>query len=206
MHEEEIREGIPNDSLFASDSNPADSWYVRFGIGLIKIPAFHILSWCHILSAVPAVAISLNITTMATSFGHSELVVRLPIYGPISGLITNLSVGFISDRTLKYVSRLNYILIGKLLQTLFVILAIFYGYNSHILSGLVLSTYINNGFSSVITPTLVTEYFGSHYFMRIWGAIMLANASLVMVLNVIIGALYDNAITALFVSKEPIYC
>ena len=195
VHEEENMRDIRNDSLFNNDNNPADSWHVGFGISLLKIPALHILSWCHILSAVPDVTICINITTMATSFGHNGLVVSLPIQGPICALLTTLVVGFISDRTLKYVSRLSYVLIANLLELFFFIFATFYGDDPHILSGLVLSTYIHSGFNSVIVPTLVTEYFGSDYFMRIWGAILLAGALLTMVLNVIIGAWYDNAIT-----------
>ena len=196
MHEEERTEDVRNNSLFNNDSDkPADSWFERFGMGLIKMPAFHILSWCHILSTVPALAIGNNITTMATSFGHSGLVVSLPIYGPTAALSTCLVLGFISDRTLKYVSRLSYVLIAHLLELFFFILAIFYGNNSHVLSGLVLSTYIHKGVTSVLIPTLVTEYFGSHYFMRIWGAINFAGALLAMGLSVIIGALYKNTIT-----------
>ena len=176
-------------------SNPANSWYMRFGIGVMRLPAFHILSWCYLLSAVPGVAIFNNITTMATSFGHTGLAVSLPIYGPILGLLITPSVGFISDRTLKYVSRLIYVFIGNLPLFLFYIVSILCGDNSHILSGLVLSAFFQYGLYAAIIPTLITEYFGSKYFMRIWGAELLTGALLVMILNTLIGVLYQDAIT-----------
>ena len=83
-----------------------------------------------------------NITTMATSFGHTGLAVSLPIYGPMLGLLITLAVGLISDRTFKYFSCLIYLFIGQFPQFLFFIISIFCGDNLHILSGLVLSTSI----------------------------------------------------------------
>ena len=183
--------------FFCTDDSsiPANSWYMRLGIGVMTLPAFHILSWCFLLSAVPHVAIFNNITTMATSFGHTELAVSLPIYGPILALLITLTVGFISDRSLTYVSRLIYIFVGNFPQFLFFIISIFCGDNSHILSGLVLYAFIQNGLLMTIIPTLITEYFGRSYFMRIWGAEILTSALLGMILNTIIGVLYQDAIT-----------
>ena len=177
------------------DNNPANSWHMRLGIGVMKIPAFHILSWCFLLSAVPQLAIINNVSIIATSFGHTELALSLQIYGPVMGLLAGLAIGFISDKTHKYVSRLVYVVIGHLPQLLFHILSIFCGENPYIFSGLVLSSFINCGFLSTIIPTLITEYFGSHYYMRIWGAEKLTSALLVTILNTIIGALYQAAIT-----------
>ena len=174
---------------------PADSWRVRFGIVVMKLPAFHILSWCYLFSSVTQMMIMLNITTMATSFGHNGLAVSLPIYGPIIGLLTTSTIGYISDRTLRYVSRLVYVIMAEVLLTLFFTLSIFQGNESHIFSGLVLSSYILLGFQVALIPTLITEYFGSHYFMRISGLEMLINASLTLILSTIVGELYQSAIT-----------
>ena len=49
---------------------------------------------------------------MATSFGHTGLAASLLIYGSVTGILTTLAIGFISDKTLKYVSRLVYVFIG----------------------------------------------------------------------------------------------
>ena len=193
--EEERTENVHNHSLFNNDNNePADSWYERFGMRLMKIPAFHILSWGYMLSAVPTLAIDSNITTIAASLGFSILGVSVPVYGPITSLITSLVIGLISDRSLQYVSRLSYALIVHILLLFFFILATFYGDNFHVLLGLLLATYVHIGFALVIFPTVVAEYFGNHYFIRIWGAILLAVAILTTVLNVIIGGLYIDTI------------
>ena len=176
-------------------SNQANTWYMRLGIGVMKLPAFHILSWCYLLSNMPQISIFYNITTMATSFGHTGLAVSLPIYGPMLGLLITPAVGFISDRTLKYVSRLIYIFIVNLPQIIFYILSIFCGDNPYIFSGFVLSAFIQHGLLLTITPTLITEYFGRHYFMRIWGAEVLTGALLLMIMNAVTGVLYQNAIT-----------
>ena len=181
---------VPDDS-----TNPTNSWHIRLGIGLLKLPVFHIFSWSFLLAAVPQIAIIINTTAMATAFGHKRLAVTLPIYGPISGIVITPAVGFVSDGTLQYVSRLLFVFIGHLPQFLFYIVAIFCGDNSYILSGLVVSSYIQCGFHSAIIPTLITEYFGSRYFMSIWGAELLTNSLLVMIMNVIIGVLYQDAIT-----------
>ena len=195
MHEGERTEDVRNNSLFNNDSDkPADSWFERFGMRLMKIPAFNILLWGYMLSAVPTLAIGSNITTIAGSFGYSKPGVSVPVYGPIIALLKSLTVGFISDRTVKYVSRLGYALIAHLLELFFFIFAIFYGDNFHVFSGLLLSTYTHKGVTWVTIPTLAAEYFGNHYYMQIWSAIILAVALLTMALNVIIGALYIDAI------------
>ena len=196
IHKEGNPEKVHSVCFYTDDgSNPTNSWYIRLGLGLMKLPAFHILSWCFLFSAAPQLVIFSNITTMATSFGHTGLAASLLIYGSIIGILTTLAIGFISDRTLKYVSRLVYVFIGHFPQFLFYIVSIFCGDNPNILSGLVLSAYIQCGLHATIIPTLITEYFGSHYFMRIWGAEMLTNALLAMILNVVIGHLYQDAIT-----------
>ena len=196
IHHDKETEEVQSFCFYTDEgSNSANSWYMRLGIGVMRLPAFHILSWCYLLSAVPQIAIFNNITTMATSFGHAGLAVSLPIYGPILGLLITPSVGFVSDRTLKHVSRLMYVFIGQFPQFLLHILSIFCGDNWYILSGLVLSAFIQLGLHTAIIPTLITEYFGSHYFMRIWGAELLTSAILVMILNAIIGVLYQDAIT-----------
>ena len=195
IHNDKETKEVQSFFFYTDDgSNPADSWYIRLGIGVMRIPAFHVLTWCYLLSAVPQIAIFINITTMATSFGHTGLAVSLPIYGPILALLITLTVGFISDRTFKYVSRLIYVFIGHFPQFLLFIVSIFCGDNSYILSGLVLSAFIQQGLHMAIIPTLITHYFSSHYFMRIWGAELLINAILVMILNTIIGVLYQDAI------------
>ena len=195
MQGEPIRNKVPSVCFLNDDGSlPADSWYMRLGIGVLKLPVFHILLWCNILSSVPKLAVMINITTMATSFGHHSLAVNLPIWGPILGLLTP-AIGYISDRTLKYVSRLVYIVMAEVLLLLFFIVSIFQGNDSHIFSGLVLSSYILFGFHAALIPTLITEYFGSHYFMRIWGLQMLTNALLTLLMTAIVGTLYQNAIT-----------
>ena len=175
-------------------SHPANSWYMRLGIGIMKLPVFHVLSWCFLLSIIPEIIIISNLALMGTSFGHRGLATSLLIYGPILGLLITLAVGFMSDRTLNYVSRIFYVFIGHLPNSLFYILSIFYGDCPYILSGLVLSAFIQNGSHATIIPTLIAEYFGSHYFMRIWGAELFSGALLAMMLNAIIAVSYQDAI------------
>ena len=175
-------------------SEPANSWYAHLGIGLMKVPAFHIFSWCLFLSSAPQSAIISNITTMANSFGHKGLAMRLINYGHIVGLLITPLIGVISDWTLEYASRLVYVILGHIPLFLFLIVSIFYGDNSNIFSGLVLSSYIQIGSHSATVPTLITEYFGCHYFVRVMGAKTLTIALLETILNISIGALYQDAI------------
>ena len=91
--------------------NPTNSWHIRLGIGLLKLPVFHIFSWSFLLAAAPEAVIFINTTTMATAFSHKQLAVNLPIYGPILGTFIPPAVGYVSDRTLKYVSRLLFVFI-----------------------------------------------------------------------------------------------
>ena len=181
---------------FVNDNNGSSpgGWMERTGLDLMKIPAFHVLSWCFFLMDALHLVVVANITTMAASFGHDKLAITLPIWGPIAALIAGLTVGFISDLTMKYMSRLVYVFVGNSLQTLFVILSIFWGDAFSIFMGLVLSTYINNGFVFSVIPTLFSEYFDTHHFVRNWGAVLFIDSLLSLLLGVLVGIFYENAI------------
>ena len=181
---------------FVNDSNGSSpgGWMERIGLDLIKIPAFHVLSWCFFLMDAMQLVVAANLTTMAASFGHHKLAKTLPIWGPIASLIAGVILGFVSDLTVKYFSRLVYLFVGNSLQTMFFILSIFWGDTSSIFMGLVMSAYINSGFVFSVIPTLYSEYFGIHHFVRNWGAVLLADSLVSLLIGVIVGFFYDNAI------------
>ena len=172
-----------------------DDWCERWGINLLKIPAFHILSWCFLLVAPLQVTVFTNITTMAASFGHSGLLLTLPIYGPVCALLTMPTVGLISDCTTKYVSRVAYIIVSVVLETLFFVFSIFWGDGFYIFFGLVISVYFHTGILYSIIPTLLSERFGTRHLMRNWGAELLASGLLAIIMCTVAGAFYQDAIT-----------
>ena len=195
IHREGNIEEVHSVCFYNDDgSHPTNSWYMRLGIGVMKLPVFHILSWCFLFSIIPEITVLSNIALMGTSFGHRGLAISLLIYGPIVGLLITLLIGFISDKTLSYFSRLFYVFIGHLPHSIFYALSIFYGDRPYILSGLVLSAFIQHGSHATIITTLIAEYFGSHYFMRIWGVELFSSAVLAMLLNAIIAVSYQSAI------------
>ena len=166
----------------------------RTGLDLMKIPAFHVLSWCFFLMDTLQLVVTANLTTMAASFGHHKLGETLPIWGPVASLTAGVIFGFVSDLTLKHISRLVYVFVGNSLQTMFFILSIFWGDTSSIFIGLVMSVYINSGFVFSIIATLYSEYFGTHHFMRNWGGVLLADSLVSLLVGVIVGFVYENAI------------
>ena len=179
---------------YDGDSSSEDSWHERLGINLLKVPAFHLFSWCFLLVAPLQATVFTNITTMAASFGHTGLLLTLPIYGSVFAFLTMPTVGIISDCTTKYVSRVVYIVMGMVLETLFFVLSIFWGETFYVFFGLVVSAYFHTGILYSIGPTLSSEYFGTRHLMRNWGAELLASALLATILCTIAGAFYQNAI------------
>ena len=135
-----------------------------------------------------------NITTMAASFGHDKLAITLLIRGTIASFISGLTFGTVSDLTVKYMSRVSHIFMDNSLQTLFFILSIFWGDTSRIFTALVMTVYINNGCLFAVIPALLSEYFGSHHFMRNWGAETFLTSLLSLVLGVTVRSFYQNAI------------
>ena len=182
---------------FIADNNDSSSsgWMECVGLDLMKIPAFHIVSWCFLLPVSMQLVVFTNITTMSASFSYDKLAITLPIWGPVAAFITGLASGFISDLTVKHMSRVFYAFVGNSLQALFFILSIFWGDTASIFTGLVIVAYINNGFLFAIIPTLLSEYFGTHHFMRNWGAVTFINALLSLIIGVIVGALYQTTET-----------
>ena len=78
-----------------------DGWFERLGLDLMKVPAFHILSWCFLLGCSLQLLVFANITTIAVSFRLNDLAVTLPTFGPLVAFAITLLFGYISDRTFK---------------------------------------------------------------------------------------------------------
>ena len=182
-------------SFIDDNDSPSSGWMECVGLDLMKIPAFHLISWCFLLPVSLQLVVFTNITTMAASLGFDKLGIMLPIWGPVAAFIIGLTSGFISDLTVKHMSRVFYATVGNSLQTLFFILSIFWGDTPSIFTGLVIVSYINNGFLFATIPTLSSEYFGTHHFMRNWGAETFTSAVLSFILGLVLGGFYQNAIT-----------
>ena len=147
------------DDVNDGDSGTADDWHELLGINLLKVPAFHIFSWCFLLVAPLQATVFTNITTMAASFGHIGLLLTLPIYGSVFAFFIMPTVGLISDCTTKYVSRMVHIMMGVVLETLFFVLSIFWGDRFYFFFGLVLSAYLHTGILYSIWPNLIKRVF-----------------------------------------------
>ena len=60
------------------------------------------------------------------------------------------------------------------------------------------SVYVGYGVFFAIIPTLTSEYFGMHHFIRNWGMLYFINAVLTFVAMAIFGALYSSEAVGLY--------
>lgn len=179
----------------ARELNPDVATEEVTGLKLLRLFDFHYLAWAFIMCASLQLVFQVNITTFLKSShleSHNTLLTTLSF---ASGLAAKFLFGFTSDMIVHRVPRAAIILGTTAVQTVILTLCIFKADSFAMLLLATLGVGIPNGATWCLTPVMTSELFGTRYFGRNWGTMMLGVAFGGLALQKIFGALYDMEIT-----------
>ena len=135
-----------------------------------------------------------NITAYLKSFDQESYSTLFTTLNPIAAVVSKFLAGFVSDLLLKKMPRTAILLIYNIVQTIVLILCIFWGDNLVLITATVIVLGMANGAMWCLTPIILSEYFGLKYFGRNWGFFMLGNALSGIALQEAYGWMYDSSI------------
>ena len=166
------------------------------GKALIKRLDFHFLFWTSSMCGGLQLMYQNNITAYLKSFDIERYSTLFTTLNPIAAVASKFFAGFVSDLLLNklHVPRTAILLIYNLIQTIVLILCIFWGDNLVLMTTTVIVLGFANGAMWCLTPIILSEYFGLKYFGRNWGFFMLGNALSGLVLQEAYGWMYDSSI------------
>ena len=184
---------IENAVSFVNEGD-SENWCDRLGFTQFVLPSFQLLTWAFLFGGSVQLMYFPNVTIYTTSYTMPSLAVSMPVVGPISGSFVTFAGGLASDRTIRYTSRLTYLIIGTVLQTFVFFISIDHGDNCYVFIITTVVVYSNAGQYWSIFPTLASDYFGMHHFTRNWGLLLMGNALLTLALGYVFALFYDHAI------------
>ncbi|KAK3583809.1 hypothetical protein CHS0354_022855 [Potamilus streckersoni] len=172
------------------------------GISLLKSFDFHFIFWAFVFCTSLQLMFQSNITAYLKSFELENFSTIFTTINPISGAVTKLFAGIISDVLVSKLPRVGILLPLNIVQTVIMIICIFHANNMAILVFALLSIGMANGGAWCLTPTITSEFFGLKYFSRNWGCMMFGSAVISLPVQKIYGWIYDSSIT----DTGSIYC
>ena len=184
---------IKNTVSFVEEEH-SETWCDRIGFTQFVLPSFQLLTWAFFFGASVQLVYFANVTIYITSYALPSLAVSMPVVGPVCGAFFTFVGGIASDRTMRYTSRLTYLIIGTILQTFVFFISIDYGDNYYLFIITTAVVYSNNGQYWSVVPTLASEYFGMHHFTRNWGLLLMGNALLALAIGYVFAWFYEDAI------------
>ncbi|KAK7108421.1 uncharacterized protein [Littorina saxatilis] len=164
------------------------------GMKLLRNFDFHFLAWSYILCASLQLTFQTNITTFLKSShdeSHNTLLTTLSF---ASGTVAKFLFGLLSDVLVRRVPRVAIVLFATAVQTAVLTLCVFKGDNFPVILVATLGVGIPNGATWCLTPVMTSEFFGTRYFGRNWGSMMLGVAFVGLAMTKTFGALYDDNI------------
>ena len=186
---------VENMVSFVDIDDISDNWRDRIGISQFVLPSFQLLTWAFMFEASVQMLYFANVTIYIDSYRLHSLYYAMPIVGPAFGAVFTFAGGMVSDRTMRYTSRLTYLIVGVILQTIFFFISMEFGNNYYVFIITTLVLYSNNGQVWSIVPALISEYFGLLYFTRNWGLLLMVNALIALALGYIFAWFYEEAIS-----------
>jgi MFS family permease len=136
-----------------------------------------------------------NIGYMLVSLRKNSLTPIFAIALPVGSCGARFVVGFVSDFTIKKLSRASWQFLALLILLITQLVPIFAMKNEIVLVVCTVLVGCSFGMLWCITPTLVSELFGIKYFGTNWGGLILGSA--------IAGLLYQRASSAMYEASIP---
>ena len=153
---------------------------------------FHLMLWPFVLCTSLQLMFLNNIPAYLKSFNHESYNTLLTVLAPVVTVLSKLLLGLVSDLTLERMPRVSYQLICNVLQTVFLLLCIFFVDNMLFFLFATIAVSIANGAAWCITPAMVTDMFGTRYLGRNWGWLLIGVAIGGLALQTAFGFLYDR--------------
>ena len=185
---------VDNAVSFVGSKGISENWRDGLGLSQFALPSFQLLTWAFVFGYSVQMLYFANVTIYIDGYTLPSLQSTMPILAPAFAAIFTFAGGIVSDKTIRYTSRLTYLVIGTIVETLFFLISIKWGNNYYIFIITTLVVYSNNGLMWAIVPALVSEYFGMHHFTRNWGLLLMVNALLALALGYVFAWFYEDAI------------
>ncbi len=159
MSENEMTNAISDNSLEVS--SPEHILELK-GFGLFKNLDYHLIVWPFVICAGIELLFIYNVTTFLKSYKLEANDVFLTVIGPLTGSISKMYNGFVSDWTMKKCPRVTYVILANTLQLFMICICIFAGDSLVVMILTVLCIYNANGANFSIVPPMISKF--SSYF------------------------------------------
>ncbi len=155
MSENEMTNAISDNSLEVS--SPEHILELK-GFGLFKNLDYHLIVWPFVICAGIELLFIYNVTTFLKSYKLEANDVFLTVIGPLTGSISKMYNGFVSDWTMKKCPRVTYVILANTLQLFMICICIFAGDSVVVMTLTVLCIYNANGANFSIVPPMISEF------------------------------------------------
>ena len=185
---------VVEESRGCTQNHRQGGWVESIGLDRLWELDFHLLAWGFFLSVSVGVMYIDNVSIIGASVKMGNLDEVLLTGSMFVGMLVTLTIGFISDLTLRCVPRTMYVIVGAILQG--IMLAVFTQYGNH-KSVFIITTLVifgNNGLYFSMVGTILHERFGLVHFKRDWGLIVMVAAGVTVIMTTLFAQLYDAAI------------
>ena len=167
------------------------------GWEIMKLPDFWLLLVTFVIGSGTDKSWVTNIGTYLRSFKEEDHLHILMDSAPWISMAAKVSVGITSDLCRESVPRLTFLIGLMLIKVPLLLFFTLYGNNIVLIYILTYFLYVSFGIFFVICPILVAEYFGVVYYGRNFGSIIFFEGCTALLLQFIIGVLYDANVTEL---------
>ena len=166
----------------------------RFGCLTFCKAEFQLLLWGYVVSMGMKFMFIPNVTSIATSYGYSDLGGLLVTLGPLFSVSFGALYGIISDCTLQRIPRVAYAAFGSFFQGLLLFASMLWGNNKYlyIVTTLTLDGDIGVMFATI--PPTIAALFGMKHFARNFGLLLGIQSVFVLVTDQLFGVFYEMAI------------
>ncbi|CAG2226484.1 unnamed protein product [Mytilus edulis] len=168
---------------------------------IIKDPNYQLLAWLSTLAFATGSVLKTNLTVLSQVSGLSSFDSYIFIYVPVFSSIGGIVVGLLSDKLRDSLTRLPFLLVVCVLQTLCSFINIFLVKNKALI---VLSAFLTGtalGSSYALVSSVVSEMFHIDNYNRNYGMIKGAHAVTALLLQYLFGVFYDAN-----VSDSELFC
>ena len=193
---------FPEFSTESNDDLQNDEERNVTGFALLKKINFHFLFWAYIFCAGLQLMFQNNIAVYLKSYKMEGYTTLFTTLNPIFGVVSKFIAGFLSDVLLHKLPRIAVLFAFNIFQTIVMIICIFWSDQLWVLVLALIGIGMPNGALWCLTPTMLSEFYGTKYFGRNWGTVICGNAFGGLLIQTVYGKIYDASIG--FVNRK--YC
>ncbi|KAJ8319525.1 hypothetical protein KUTeg_002924 [Tegillarca granosa] len=189
---------IPNDEQEEIDTRTllSDSKKVEdiTGFNLLSNLDFHCIFWSTVFGISLQLMFQNNLVTFLLSFGKEKHATLFTTASPVAIVFGKFFAGFISDVVLQRAPRVSVLLFFSIIQSVLLLVFIFYLNNDIILFIGMLVIALSNGSIWCLIPIIISEYFGLKHFGVNWGSVLFSSAFGVLIMQKLFGFIYESNI------------